>query len=556
MNRIDETGEFLMVYVQPLETLQKQYPKIEFYPITYRIASIRVSPEAKAEFEQLDRETNNVFIPLLYGLNAVDALESSNISQFHEYPFGELRGNGVLIGFIDTGIDYTNALFQYEDKTTRIVSLWDQSIEGNGTSYKYGTVYSREEINRALKAPDPYAIVPSKDEIGHGTFLAGVAAGYDRSGNKAYIGGAPDAMLVVVKLKPATEYLREYYLINEGVAAYQDNDFMQGINYLIEVAKRENKPIAICVGIGGNGGAHDGTTLAERFLEEITGFNGVTVSVASGNEANLGHHYSSIIKDNSQESFEVNVATDERGFIMEIWLNPPDKMAIGITTPLGAKTEKIPLTIKEPQNFTFPLEQTHLTVTYELAKFSTAGEEIRIRIVAPTPGIWTFTVYGELIVDGTYNIWLPREGFINTNTRFLKADPFVTLCIPTTSRESMVVGAYDSEDGSIYAASGRGPTRNQVIKPDFIAPGVDVVGPKPGGGFTTYTGTSVSAAITTSACALLLEWALLKGNLPVITTRVANTLFIRGATRNKGTVYPNPIEGYGKLDLKNTLILA
>lgn len=554
MYREDGIRDYLVDALIDFDVYKARFPKLTFYPITARTFIMEVKPDAEEEFKLFKQEIQSIYRPVLYGLND-NALSESNITFFHNYPFGELRGEGILIGMIDTGIDYTNPLFQYEDKTTRIATIWDQSIEGEGVKYfRYGTEYSEEDINRALKAEDPYSVVPSKDEIGHGTFLAGVAAGKDRSGEERYTGGAPDAMLAIVKLRPAKQYLRQYYLLEKDAIAYQDNDYLAALYYLIAKARNLNKPLAICTGIGSNDGGHNGSSPIERYLNEASSYEDIVLVLSAGNEANQGHHYNNQIKEGETQTFEVNVGEKEAGFIMNIWMDKPDVATISFTTPLGQKIDKIPLILEKEQRFKVPLEPTQITVNYIYPELGTGEQVIAIRLEKPTPGIWQFGIHGEKIVSGTYNAWLPREGFIRPNTRFLKPEVFTTVCIPATAEEVIVVGAYNSVDKSMYAASGRGPTRTMIVKPDLIAPGVNVGGPDLAGGYTTATGTSISAAITTSACALILEWAVLEGNLPKMNTRVAKTLLIKGAYRMPKEVYPNNVSGYGRLDLKNSIM--
>lgn len=539
-----------------LEETRGRYPNLTFYQVSDELSILNVPPngKAQAEFTEFNRRVKSIYRPTLYGLNRSDALDVSNITFFHNYPLGELRGTGTLIGFVDTGIDYKNPLFKYEDNTTRIVEIWDQSIEGNPPAeFAYGSVYTEEQINQALAAQNPLDIVPSMDTNGHGTYLAGLAAGYDRSPDGTYIGGAPEAMIAVVKLKPADEYLREYYLINGGAVAYQDNDYLAGIIHLVQVSRKLNKPLAICTGLGCNNGGHNGSTVVERVLTDSTSYENIVFVLSAGNEANLGHHYEDTVKENETTVFELNVAENEKGFIMNIWANQPDKLAISIISPLGGVIEKIPINGDRVQRFKLPLELSDITVVYSTPDPSTGDERINVRIENPTSGIWRFTIYGDYIVDGTFNAWLPREGFINSFTRFLKPESFTTVCIPATSRDTIVVGAYNNVDESVYAASGRGPTRDMLTKPDLIAPGVNVLGPWLNDTYRTYTGTSVSAAITTSACALLLEWAVIKENFPVMNTKVARSILIRGAKEVTGLTYPNNISGYGRLDLQASI---
>lgn len=557
MMEIEDYIYYLIEHYQDIELLRQAYPDILFLPLLPLITSIAVPKGMEQEVEKIRAEVATVVMPTLFGLNSREALRDANILQLHNYPYSPLRGEGTLVAIIDTGIDYTNPLFKYEDNTTRIVSLWDQTVSGEGViDYPYGTEYTSEQINEALRSQMPYTIVPSTDRIGHGTFLAGVAAGYDRQTGGTYTGGAPEAGLVIVKLRETSSYLREFYMVDESVPAYSNVAFMHAVNYVIGIARRESKPISICVSIGGNDGGHDGRTITENFLDDLSMLQGVVFNLSAGNEANLAHHYSGQLAQNGEKTLELNVAQGEPGFIMQLWANSPDKMSMGITSPLGQKIERLPTNISTPEIFKIPLENTTIILSYTFAGLDIIGQRIEIRLINPTPGLWQFTVYGDFVIDGNYNIWLPRKDFIFPDTRFLQADAFTTVNIPATETDVIVVGAYEDANQSIYAASGRGPTRNNVIKPDIIAPGVNVLGPSVSGGFTMYTGTSVAAAITTAASALLLQWGILNGNLPKINTRVAKGVYIRGARRTPGVVYPNPIEGYGKLDLQNSLLLS
>lgn len=537
-----------------LEEFRRVYPNLLIERITPGLYTIQVPEGQEEEFKKLEREVRFIAQPTIYGLNAQQALEVSNISVFHDYPYGELRGTGVAIGFVDTGIDYTQPLFQNADGTTRIVALWDQTIPGNAPmDFNYGTVYTANKIDEALKSDTPETIVPSKDTIGHGTFLAGVAAGNDQTEAASFVGGAPDAAIMMVKLRPASQRLREFYLINEEVPAYQSNDIMAGINFLLEQAYIMNLPLVICLGVGNNFGAHNGTNFLEGYLEGISATSNVIDVVAAGNEGNSSHHYKGSIITGTVDEVEINVAENEKGFIMFFWAELPNRMQIAVKSPLGQVVDKIPILNDQIQEYRFTLERSQLQVRYLYPDTVTGSEAIILRLEDPTPGIWTIMVYPENIVTGEYHIWLSRKGFINEATRFLKPNPDTTLQIPGTATFSIVVGAYDYVDDSIYVASGRGPTTNNIIKPDLIAPGVNVQGPTPGGGLTTYVGTSTAAAVTASACALLMQWAVIEGNFPNMNTRIARGILTRGARRQKGVVYPNNIEGYGRLDLQASI---
>lgn len=547
-------GNYLLQTFQVIESLRALYPDLVFEEIADQIINVVVPEGSTSYLDMLNNETNILSIPTLYGLNAREALIDANILPFHDYPFGELRGRGIVIGFIDTGIDYTHVVFKNEDNTSRILRIWDQTIEGNPpTGYSYGTEYTKEQLDEALRAENPYEVVPTRDEIGHGTFLAGIAAGDDKTQGNMYIGGAPDAGIVMVKLRPAKAYLRQYYIIDEATIAYQENDFIAGVSYLLQIALELRRPLVICVGIGNNNGAHDGTTIAERYMNSLTTAQDLVMVVAGGNEANSGHHFSGRITTGAQQNIEINVADGESGFIVSLWAVRGDILAVSMRSPIGQVIAKVPVIPNETTVYSFNLEQTTLSVTYNYPNPQTGSQNILMRFERPTPGLWSITVYGEDIVEGNYNLWLPRNGFILEGTRFLRSDSLVTVSIPSTGEYMITLGAYDYIDQSIYVGSGRGFAADNQVKPEIIAPGVNIEGPQPGGGYTTYVGTSAAAAITASAIALLMQWAILEGNLKEMNTRIARGILIRGATRRIGVVYPNPAEGYGRLDLRNAI---
>ena len=547
--------DYVLQTIRPIETFRQQYPRLVFEQLAGGLIHVEVPEGAEAELRRLEAEGIVLTIPFLFGLNAREALADANITMFHNYPFGALRGEDVIIGFADTGIDYTHLAFKNRDNTTRILRIWDQTIAGNPPSgYTYGSEYTKEQIDIALQAVNPYEIVPSRDEIGHGTFLAGVAAGDDKTGGNEFVGGAPDASIIMVKLRPAKTELKRYFLVEEPTIAYQGNDFVTALNYLLEMAVELQRPLVICIGIGNNYGAHDGTTIIERYLNTLTVVQNLILVVAAGNEANNAHHFRGNLSQVEREDIEVNVSIEEQlGFFVYLWTNISDKISVSIRSPLGQVIERVPVVSNQTRTFTLSLEQTRITINYNYPEAQTGVQNTNIRFERPTPGLWTITVYAEQIVDGIYDVWLQRTGFVAPDTRFLKPDTLITICIPSTSEYVVTVGAYDYVDQSVYVGSGRGPMADNRMKPELIAPGVNVRGPQPGGGYTTYVGTSTAAAVTAAASAILMEWAVINGNLAQMNTRIARTVLIRGARRRVGIDYPNPIEGYGRLDLRGAI---
>jgi subtilisin family serine protease len=510
-------------------------------------------------------------VPKLYGLMDTTSFDASGITATLNQPLLNVRGQGVLIGFLDTGIDYLREDFKVSDGRTRIAAVWDQTIqsvnyeedtgEAAGTEQydrkqaqgmvQYGTVYTREVINAALAAEregqNPYDIVPSRDENGHGTFLAGVAAASETAD---YIGAAPDAEILMVKLKPAKKYLRDFYLLPERVEAYSETDMMMGVRFLQQYAIREKKPLVICVGLGTASGSRTGALPFADLLNTLARQVNTVVVTCTGNEANNRTHTSGLaVSDTEPSEIEITVGAGERGFVMEIWAESLDILSVAITSPSGERIPRIPARIDTGGVYNFLLERSQVAVDYRVVESASGYEVIFMRFINPAQGIWKIHVYSLTNIVGRYNAWLPLKQFLSGDTYFLNSNPSTTLTEPGAAERVISVGAYNHITDASYAASGRGYTATGLIKPDFVAPGVDVYGVRAGGGYTTRTGTSVAAAHAAGAAALLLTWGVTDGNLPYMGTNEVKSVLIRGAKRENNTMYPNNIYGYGKMDV-------
>lgn len=510
-------------------------------------------------------------VPKLYGLMDTTSFDASGITATLNQPLLNVRGQGVLIGFLDTGIDYLREDFKASGGRTRIAAVWDQTIqsvnyeedtgEAAGTEQydreqaqgmvQYGTVYTREDINAALAAEregqNPYDIVPSRDENGHGTFLAGVAAASETAD---YIGAAPEAEILMVKLKPAKKYLRDFYLLPERVEAYSETDMMMGVRFLQQYAIREKKPLVICVGLGTASGSRTGALPFADLLNTLARQVNTVVVTCTGNEANNRTHTSGLaVSDTEPSEIEITVGADERGFVMEIWAESLDILSVAITSPSGERISRIPARIDTGGVYNFLLERSQVAVDYRVVESASGYEVIFMRFINPAQGIWKIHVYSLTNIVGRYNAWLPLKQFLSGDTYFLNSNPSTTLTEPGAAERVISVGAYNHITDASYVASGRGYTATGLIKPDFVAPGVDVYGVRAGGGYTTRTGTSVAAAHAAGAAALLLTWGVTDGNLPYMGTNEVKSVLIRGAKRENNTMYPNNIYGYGKMDV-------
>jgi len=514
-------------------------------------------------------------IPSLFSPLDYNAMEASGILSAFNSPALNNQGKGVLIGLVDTGIDYRSPLFQNPDGTTRIAGIWDQSVPieedvlpaGVPDYYpmggsSYGTEYTREQINKALASDDPLSLVSTQDTIGHGTFLAGLAAGSSIP-QEDFTGAAPEAELAVVKLKPAKKYLRDFYLIPSDAPAFQENDIMMGIKYLRMMADRLKKPLVILLAMGSNSGSHIGTSPLSQVTQNYSGFFGIITVIAGGNETGAAHHfYASIPAGTEYEDVEIRVGKEEaeRGFVLELWAADADTYTVGFISPSGERISRIPIIANNETSIPFLLDATTITVNYQLIEAESGSQLIFMRFQTPAAGIWTVRVYNTQRFKGTFHMWLPVQGMISEETVFLRPDPYSTITVPGNSRLPITVGAYDTSTGGIYIHSSRGFTPNQIVKPELAAPGVNILGPsvgrKPGTDtpMTTRTGTSAAAAITAGAAANLLGWGIVEGNYPTMSEASVKSYLIRGAQRNPALTYPNREFGYGTLDLFQTFL--
>ncbi|MDF2941220.1 MAG: hypothetical protein K0S01_78 [Herbinix sp.] len=492
-------------------------------------------------------------IPACYGLCSERGLEASGITRLRRLPNFDLNGQGVIIGIIDTGIDYTNPVFLREDGTSKIVAIWDQTIESAQPPlpYNYGTEYSAEMINQALSSATPLEIVPSVDTNGHGTGLAGIAAGSENRQNN-FIGVVPASDLIVVKLKQAKAALRDFLVIPSDVPAYQENDIMWASQYIIATARSLERPVSICIGLGSSQGAHDGRGALAALLSFNSDFPGVVTSIAAGNEGNLRRHYYSEIDANiGYSTVELNVGEGEVGFSMELWGTAPNTYSIDILSPTGEYIPRISESLRVNRNISFVFEQTTIQIDYLMVESETGDQLILLRFRSPTPGIWRFQVYTRGDLKGTFHIWLPMNGFITDETYFIQSDPYTTVTSPGNSLVPITVTAYNPDNNNLYQGAGRGYSRIGTIKPEFAAPGVNITAPTLEQGFAQISGTSAAAAFTAGATAMMLEWGIVRGNYPGIDSVEVKKFIIRGAQRNPNILYPNRDWGYGIMDLYN-----
>lgn len=497
-------------------------------------------------------------VPNLFTTLDTTSLEVAGILKTQTQPALQLEGNGVLLGFLDTGILYTHPAFLAPGNLSRILRIWDQTIPspaGDGP-FGYGTEYTGEKISEALQFPDPFSLVPSTDTNGHGTFVAGAAAGSsDPLSN--FTGAAPKSRIAMVRLKEAKQNLRNFYFVSGDGPVFQENDLMTGVQYLVDLARMLSMPLVICLALGSNQGDHMGFTPLDRSLARLEALPGVAVVAAAGNEAGMAHHYFGAVPSGTDafQTVEILVRENTPGFSLELWGHPPELFSIGLQSPVGELVPRIPARLGQTETVQFILENTRAYVNYELVQNTSGSQLIFLRLENPTPGIWNVNVYCSSRLNGEFHMWLPITGLSLPDVVFLAPDPYTTITVPAVGTQVITPGAYSAYTDSLFINSSRGFTRDGRVKPDFAAPGVDLTGPSLRGAYTTQSGTSGAAALTAGSAALLMEWSMRRGNnLRYFTGYEIKNFLIRGAQRNRMEPYPNREWGYGTLDLYQSFL--
>ncbi|WP_352400766.1 S8 family peptidase [Anaerotignum sp.] len=494
-------------------------------------------------FEELGDDFNEFYPKIMSPLDSISN-EDSGITQLLNQPYLNLSGRGVVICFADTGIDYTKDAFKFEDGTTKILYLWDQTVEGKRPDYLYyGSLYTQEDINNALKSEDPYSIVPSIDEDGHGTFMASVAASNEKG---EYIGAAPKAYIMAVKLRRANEYYIDKFLLpKDNPNLYQSTDYLLGVKFMLDRTEEMNVPAVACITMGSNASGHDGNTLFEDYISFLAQRAGYTFVVAAGNESNKRHHtQGKILRTGDIDTFSINVGEQGTSFSVAIYGPAYDKISASITSPTGEVIARLPFKVGLKFNQNLVFDETQVTVEY----YKGVNNIINLSFLRATQGVWDVTLFGDVVISGDYFVWLPITGQVSEMVELLKPTPEYTVVYPATALRCITCGAYNSNDESLFVSSSWGPTRLPRLAPDLVAPGVNVKGIYPTG-YGTKTGTSVATAITAGAAALLLEWGIVRGNIPSMDGDLVRTFLISGCIREDNMMYPNTKWGYGKLNV-------
>lgn len=450
-----------------------------------------------------------------------------------------LTGAGTLVAFLDSGIDYAHPDFRNADGTTRILNLWDQTLDKE---------FSESDINEALKQDTQegrYRIVPSRDLSGHGTHVAGIAAGNGRASDGVNRGVAYESSLIVVKLGVPME-----------TSFPRTTELMAGLDYIVKKALEYRRPVAVNLSFGNTYGSHSGTSLLETYINDIANYWKSSIVIGTGNEGSGRGHTSGFLQEGQETIVELAVGAFETTLNFQLWKSYSDEFDVLLTDPSGKRVGPI-LREQGPQRLT--IGETELLIYYGEPSPYSIYQEIYVDFIPVRDyidsGIWEITLIPRRIITGNYDFWLPSQAALNEATGFLLPTPETTMTIPSTAFKAVAVAAYDAGFQQLAPFSGRGFTRQtRQVKPDLAAPGVDILSAAPGGGYSVRSGTSMATPFVTGSAALLMQWGIVDGNDPFLYGEKIKAYLIKGA-RPLPLIgeYPNPVIGWGTLCLRDSL---
>ncbi|WP_297421640.1 S8 family peptidase [Clostridium sp.] len=494
-----------------------------------------------------------VALPDIYTLQEISPIEASGANFLQlELPL-RLTGQGVDVAIIDTGIDYLNDEFIRENGETKIEYIWDQTITSVGSNKNsdvpFGTTYDKSNIQEAINAfragKSPFDIVPSRDENGHGTNMAGIIGALGKNPNLK--GMVPDCNFVIIKLVESLAYKS---LLNIQIPIFDIVAAFAAIEFLYRYSLRSNRPMVIYFPLGSNLGSHRGNGILEQFMDAVSLTSGIVIVAPAGNQgASQTHTSGTVLQVNESRAIQLYISPEQKNIVIDIWIDSPNIMSLSIVSPSGESTGTISTQIGALDTYSFVFENTSTIINNYLPEEYSGDQLMRIRFFNVREGIWNLVLTGQLILDGAYNAWIPQEGVSVGGTRFVSSDPYGTVMSPGTSDYVLTAAAYNQTNNTILNYSGMGFLNDYTSRVDIAAGGVNALTVAPNNETAIINGTSVAGAVVTGACAMLFQWGIVEKNDPNIYSQTIKTYIQRGSVQRSGDIYPNPQWGYGVLNV-------
>lgn len=490
-----------------------------------------------------------------YTLQDISAIEASGVNLIQSDTVLDLSGKGVVIGIVDTGIDYLNEEFTDDQGNTRIKLIWDQTIHSESEDSKkvpFGAIYTSEDINKALEAKrnggDPYEIVPTKDKNGHGTNMAGVVGASGKNPNLK--GMAPKCEFIIIKLAEA-EILKINNKVPSEVAVFGPAPIFSAIELLRKYSDSVNSPMVILLPLGTNTGNHKGKNMLDNYLANVVSNIGIAIVSGTGNQGNEDGHVSGILsKVDDVDNIEIIITEERKYFYFEIWVDLPNIVQIDLISPSGQSAGSTDVnSLNDELYYDFVLDNTKSVVYYNFIERYSGDQLIRVYLENAKPGIWSLSlklIYGE---NAKFNIWMLQKELVAPGTRFSPSDPYGTVTIPSDSTQVITVAAYNQNNNHLLAYSGKAFKYDESDKIDFAAGGVNTLTVGINNTTKLINGTSLSAAVGAGVCALIFEWGIVQKNAAYLYTQSLKTYLHRGTIKRTGDVYPNVYLGFGIINL-------
>lgn len=530
-----------------------QYPNYNVIIINDKYAIVSVKRDVEInQGEPFFSTVVYVKLAEFYSLQQISPLQASGANFLQlDLPLN-ITGRGVNVAIIDTGIDYLNEEFIKLNGETKVECIWDQTIASDKVvpdlPVPFGTVYMKNDIQQAINAfregRSPYDIVPSIDEIGHGTGMAGIIGAIGK--NPELRGVAPECDFVVVKLIEDLTFKERF---KAQIPVFNITSVFVALEFIYRYYLINNKPIVIYFPLGSNLSSHDGDSFLDQYIQTILINSGITFVTGAGNQRGEAEHASGRILQAGQISeIEIDISPEKKELWVEIWIDAPNIMSLEVISPSGESSGVINAYINASGTYKYIFERALIKVNYYLPEVNTGDELIRIRAESLQPGLWKLRLIGDSILDGRYNIWMLQSDLTPGVARFTPSDPYGTFTNPNNPSHIITAAAYNQNNNNIVNYSGVDFV-DAATRIDVAAGGVDAITVAPNNQTAIVNGTSVAAAIVAGACAMLFQWGIIDGNDPNMYSITLKTYLARGTVERSGDVYPNPQWGYGMLNI-------